>query len=254
MRSKKKKEKSELSQSEIKAAIRESYREVSNWGEFHSLLEKTRDSGWLFRGVTSLSHYPIPSIGREKIHGHYKQAQEIRLFQEFKNRAVALVSDSRFDDWDWLAYAQHIGVPTRLLDWSVSPLIATFFALETDVTEDRLVYAVKYSKYIHEVERRGGNPFENKVVGRFSPPLAFDRIRMQRGVFTIHPDPTKIFYFKSMKCILIKSSLVPAFRHRLFKYGIDHWHIYPDMHGLGKQMAWQYKNRVGLGNIFMDNH
>ncbi len=49
----------------------------------------------------------------------------------------------------------------------------------------------------------------------------------------------------------IKSAMVHDFRKRLFKYGIDYWHIYPDIHGLGQQLKWQYKNKVGLGSLFM---
>jgi len=45
--------------------------------------------------------------------------------------------------------------------------------------------------------------------------------------------------------------MVHDFRKRLFKYGIDYWHIYPDIHGLGQQLKWQYKNKVGLGSLFM---
>ncbi len=245
------KAKPQLSQSEIKSALAKSSITIRDWTHFHSVLETMRDTGWIFRGVASPLHYPVPSIGRESQYGHYKRAQEERLFDEFKLRAVALISDPRFTDWDWLAYAQHIGVPTRLLDWTSSPLIATFFALEGDGAEDRAIYAIKYSRYIHEVERHSGSPFNGAVEGRFTAPLAFDRIRVQRGLFTIHPDPTKIFYRRGMRVLVIPNSMVKDFRKRLFKYGVDHWLVYPDMHGLGRQLQWQYKNKVGLGDLFM---
>jgi hypothetical protein len=110
-----------LSQDEIRKKIDSSHIVVKTWSQLHAKLENMRDTAWIFRGVGSLEHYPLPSIGREKVFGHYERAQEQRLFDEFKNRAVALVSDPRFTDWDWIAYAQHIGVPTRLLDWTTSP-------------------------------------------------------------------------------------------------------------------------------------
>jgi len=114
-----------------------------------------------------------------------------------------------------------------------------------------VLYAVKYSRYIHEVDHRNTSPFEIKQSGRFTAPLAFDRIRAQRGIFTIHPDPTKIFHPKGIRSFLIPRSNVDDFRRRLFKYGIDHWHIYPDAQGLGQQLAWQFKNKVGLGSLFL---
>jgi hypothetical protein len=114
-----------------------------------------------------------------------------------------------------------------------------------------VVYAVQYSQYVHEVDHRNTSPFENTKEGRFTAPLAFDRIRAQRGIFTIHPTPTKIFHPKGLKSFLISSAQVKDFQRRLFKYGIDHWHIYPDAQGLGQQLAWQFKNKVGLGSVFM---
>lgn len=242
--------KKQPSQKQIMTAIDDGHKELSSWKQLHGLLEDMRDTAWIFRGVASLSHYPIPSIGREQVFGPYKLAQEEHLLDEFKKRAVALMVNSNFDDWHSLAYAQHIGVPTRLLDWSSSPLIALFFALEPESDEDRVVYAFKFSQYIHEVEQHESGPLKCKKEGRFSPPFAFDRIRAQRGLFTIHPQPTKIFYREGMKTIVIPSNKVNDFRRRLYKYGIDPWHIYPDMQGLGQQLHWQYKNKIGLGKIF----
>jgi hypothetical protein len=240
-----------MSQSEIKQRIDDSQTIVSTWEELHTAFGRTRDTAWIFRGVSSPKHYPIPSIGREAVYGPYKLAQEERLLQEFKYRAVSLVRAPEFNDWHWLAYAQHLGVPTRLLDWTTSPLIAAFFALQDDCPSDRAIYCVKYSRFLYEVESNAISPFACTAEGRFTPPLIFDRLRAQRGLFTIHPRPTSMFYQSGMKVIRIPRDLVDKFRRRLFKYGVDYWSIYPDAEGLGQQLRWYYKNKVGLGSIFV---
>src|SRR6266567_9078048 len=115
-----------LSQKEIVAKIDGTQVAVKDWSDFHNRIAKMCDTAWIFRGVSAPDHYPVPSIGREKQYGPYKRAQEERLFRAFKDRVVAIAPTGVFDDWQWLAYAQHVGVPTRLLDWSTSPLIAAF--------------------------------------------------------------------------------------------------------------------------------
>ncbi|MGA2905734.1 MAG: FRG domain-containing protein [Candidatus Korobacteraceae bacterium] len=238
-----------LSQKEIVTRLKGSEVTVKSWEELHTSLGGMSDTAWIFRGVSSPEHYPIPSIGRKAIYGPYYRAQEERLLLEFKYRAVALMRAPDFDDWHWLAYAQHLGVPTRLLDWTTSPLIAAFFALQGDMTSDRAIFCVKYSRFIHEIDQKTKSPFDCASVGRFSPPLIFDRLRAQRGLFTVHPHPTMIFYSPGMKVIRIARDGVEKLRKRLFKYGIDYWYIYPDAEGLGEQLRWQYKTKIGLGSI-----
>lgn len=241
-----------MPQSEIRRRIDDSRTVIGDWKELHKQFNRMTDTAWIFRGVSSTQHYPIPSIGRESLYGIYKQVYEERLLQEFKHRAVALLKAPEFTDWHWLAYAQHLGVPTRLLDWSASPLIATFFALQGDADTDRAIYCVKYSKFLHEVDQKTKSPFHSAVEGRFTPPLVFPRIQAQRGLFTFHPYPTKLFYRDSMKVLVIPRSLVEKFRKALFKYGVDHWYVYPDAEGLGQQMRWQYKSKIGLGSVFRE--
>lgn len=240
-----------LTQAEIKQRIVNCMRVVNSWEELHTEFAHMTDTAWIFRGVSNPEHYPIPSVGREIQYGPYKRAQEERLLQEFKHRAVTLIRAPEFDDWHWLAYAQHLGVPTRLLDWTVSPLVATFFALQSDAATDRAIFCMKYSKYIHEVDQKDVSPFDCSSEGRFSPPFVFDRLRAQRGLFTIHPHPTKVFYHEPTKVLRIPVQHVTAFRKALFKYGVDHWYIYPDAEGLGQQMRWHYRAKIGLGSLFM---
>jgi hypothetical protein len=205
---------------------------------------------YIFRGVSDASHELVPSIGRTDVFKAHPQDAEERILEEFRYRFAAEIDSRPYDDWELLAFAQHVGVPTRLLDWSTSPLIALFFALCAEKDTDRAVYCVSLSKHGNEIsrlERQNSSPFKVQQVKRFSPPLSFRRLRNQRGVFTVQPDPLNELPLKYAKKITIKKGLVPAFRNILFQFGIDYAYIYPDEEGIGQQLKWHASSNIGLG-------
>ena len=83
---------------------------------------------YVFRGMDNAEWGLETSLQRlPKETGVQTQLIERSLVRSFRKYASAGTFDEK-SEWYVLAVAQHNGLPTRCLDWSASPLVATHFA------------------------------------------------------------------------------------------------------------------------------
>ncbi len=94
-----------------------------------------------YRGHSDSDYHLVPTIARQykyagrSIHGFDLQ-QERNLLHRFRRRAYPHVGRI-LNEWEALFLARHHELPTRILDWTASPLVALYFACASTKNLDK---------------------------------------------------------------------------------------------------------------------
>lgn len=193
-------------------------------------------SSTLFRGHRECEWDLLPMIDRVD-HGRLTRDDHERLMlDEFEKRSRAIREYPFPNAWELHAVARHHGIPTRLLDWSESPLTALFFATLGQSKRDSVVWCYCYVAKDKCLDINScSTPIEAKEIILFDPPQLHPRIVGQSGKFTVHPTPSKNFdeWPGFLNQIIIPKKKRGQIRHDLFRLGVHYHNMFPDLDGIG---------------------
>lgn len=220
------------------------------------------DHKWLFRGQPNAAWNLLPSV-----HRGYSAQQERYLTNEFRVRARSRYAQCPAnDDYPgWLALMQHYGLPTRLLDWTHSPLVAAFFAVHPDYCPvelrgnrdaciwvlsagelnqsqgfEPLIFPLDAASYAPLIAPAFKNRKEENTVGVAMAIEHDPRIQLQQGAFTIHSSRTPINHFEAcekwLRKLVIDRELVEPFFAELDLLGMRKSNLFPDLSALTSEL------------------
>ncbi len=214
---------------------------VSNLKEFHEILRKQWDKIAIYRGEPRSDYDALmPKFGRyQKLNPINDKSIEQSSLRDFERKALPYLSFIPDNDWEWLAVAQHYGLPTRLLDWTENPLIAAYFATTERISEsDSVIYCLDSAAHSEYSEKE--SPFEINEVKIYRPKYLTTRITAQRGIFTVHNEPKEEFKSVGLQRWVLKKDCLSHIHSMLGAYGIDGASVFPSIEGIADYVKYHW--------------
>ena len=232
----------------------------------------------VFRGVSDPEYSLLTSLGRigvPELPPHSKAHLEEYLLRNFLRYSRPHLAVMPSNPWEVLVVAQHHGLPTRLLDWSHSPLTAAHFAtVGGRANTDRVVWMLDWGrvhdrfglppvalmveeldlvlaeKGVESIWRLFGGSAEigEHFLCLLEPPALDARIVAQSAAFTLCSDRSRgvdevLSDAGIADCLtrcVIPTQYVQRVRDQLDLCGVDERRLFPDLDGVAAEMRRYY--------------
>jgi hypothetical protein len=201
--------------------------------------------------------------------------KEQRLLNAFRTYE-RLELRSGQSDWDVMLLAQHHWLPTRLLDWTSSPLVALFFATEhyEHHNEDGVIWCVDRYKTNEalpqdvraHLTKSGTAAFSLEVLAKeygdlekfddisppsplfFEPPSVSPRIVQKFAFFSVMPGGPRTHILPWLEAhldwcwkVIVRGCLKKEISERLLVMNISERTLYPGLDGTARWLAAWYR-------------
>lgn len=235
--------------------------DVTNFKELHDAIFEHGKvyQQWLFRGQKDKppKFKLVPSLGRPPFDD--PELNENHIFDNWKVKAKGLLKEfGNISELDALCLSQQHFCPTKLLDWSWSPLVAAYFAVREYWDNDSFIYCLSTDslKWAND-EKKFDLLNINEDIMLYDPGSLTQQLINQSVVLTVHKNRTKpltdlsIIKPDALEQITIKKSYRKTLLQELSFYNIHDWTLFPNLDGLGNRLAWSTKNTLERADIYL---
>lgn len=239
-------------------------------------------SSWYFRGQADYSWPLTPSLVRhfngQTVNRSRAYGIERSLLFFFQSQAHLHIPNSLLSqmktDVAWLMLMQHYSCPTRLIDWTYSPMVAIYFAVEQNASVDGAIWFFNapnldtqstecFGKI--EIQKIFDEEYLHPAIYPILATVETERSAAQQGVFSLcldiignhdkhisdcfvrkFPNSNSIAN-KRLNKIIIPSALKSEFLSRLSTMNINARTLFPGADGLGRAASEIIRQRIWSG-------